>query len=184
MDETQVKDRMEQVLELFRADIGSIRTGRATPSLVEDIIIDAYGGTSKLRVVELASITVPDPQTVLITPWDKSVVGEIRKGIERANIGINPVITSDAIRISLSPMTSEDREKYVKLLHQKLEGSRVMVRQARQDGMHDIRKAADSNDITEDQRVLQEKKLQETTDKYIERIEELGKAKEKELRTL
>lgn len=184
MDDSQILQRMEQALNLVRQDVGTIRTGRATPSLVEDIVIDAYGGTSRLKVIELASITVPDPQTVLITPWDKSVIGEIRKGIERVNIGLNPVITSDAIRINLPPLTSEDRGKYVKFLSQKLESGKVMVRQIRQEGMHEIRKMSDAKEISEDQQVFKEKKLQETTDQYIEKIEEMGRVKEVELRTL
>lgn len=166
---------------MVRQDIGTIRTGRATPSLIEDIIVDAYGGASKLRIQELASITAPDPQTLIISPWDKQVVGEIRKGIEAANVGLSPVISGEIIRIVLPPLTTEDREKYVKLLHQKLENGRVMVRQARQEANHEIKKTFEGKTISEDEKNRREKQVQELTDKHIEQIEQIGKAKEQEL---
>lgn len=184
MDETSIKNRMAQVLDLVRQDIGTIRTGRATPSLVEDIMVEAYGGASRLRVMELASITAPDPQSLVVTPWDKQVVGEIRKGIEAANVGLNPVIAGDIIRIVFPPMTTEDREKYVKLLHQKLENGRVMVRQVRQDGMHEIKKAFEGKSVSEDEKERWEKRLQNLTDEFVKQIEILGEAKEKELLSL
>lgn len=184
MDENSIKQPMSQVLDLVRQDIGTIRTGRATPSLVEDIIVDAYGGASKLRILELASITAPDPQTLVITPWDKQVVGEIRKGIEAANVGLSPVIAGDLIRINFPPMTTEDREKYVKLLHQKLESGRVMVRQVRQGANHEIKIAFEAKTISEDEKNRQEKKVQEITDDYTKQIEDIGKTKENELLTM
>ncbi|TSC89338.1 MAG: ribosome recycling factor [Microgenomates group bacterium Gr01-1014_5] len=184
MDENQIKQRMQQVLDLVRQDIGTIRTGRATPSLVEDIMVDAYGGTSKLRILELASISAPDPQTLIISPWDKQVVGEIRKGIEAANTGLSPVISGEIIRINLPPMTTEDREKYVKLLHQKLENGRVMVRQTRQDANHEIKKAFEDKKSSEDEKDRREKQVQTLTDQFIGQIETLGITKENELRRI
>lgn len=182
MDENQIKQRMEGAVEALRSDVSGIRTGRVTPALVEDIIVDAYQGTSKLRVQELASISTQDPQTLLITPWDKTVISEIKKGIEAANIGLNPMVTSEVIRIVLPPLTQEDRERYIKLLHQKLENGRVQIRQIRQDGMHDIKKALDEKNIGEDDKDRQEKKLQELTDLYIGKVDEIGRIKEAELR--
>ncbi len=184
MDEVLIKQRMAQVLDLVRQDIGTIRTGRAAPVLVENIMVDAYGGASKLRILELASITAPDPHSLVITPWDKQVVGEIRKGIEAANIGLSPVISGEIIRINLPPLTTEDREKYVKLLHQKLESGRVMVRQARQDANHEIKKANADKTVSEDEKIRREKQVQELTDQHIEQIEALGITKENELRRI
>lgn len=181
MDETSIKNRMRQVLDLVQQDVGTIRTGRATPSLVEDIIVDAYGGASKLRVLELASITAPDPQNLVITPWDKQVVGEIRKSIEAASVGLNPIVAGDLIRINFPPMTTEDREKYVRLLHQKLESGRVMMRQVRQDANHEIKKAFEGKTVSEDEKNRREKLVQEMTDDFISQIEQVGKAKENEL---
>lgn len=184
MDESQIRQRMQQVLELVRGDVSSIRTGRATPALVEGIVIEAYGGVSKLRVVELATITAPDPQTLIISPWDKTIIGEIKKGIDQANIGLNPIISGEVLRINFAPLTMEDRENYVKLLHQKLENGRVAVRMARHDGMRDIKEKHERKELSEDELIQQEKRLQEITDQHIAQIDEIGKRKETELRSL
>lgn len=184
MSEDEVRQKMEQVLSVVRQDIGTIRTGRATPSLVEDIVIPAYGGTQRLRVKELATITATDPQSLLISPWDKSIIGEIKKGIEQANIGLNPIIAGEDIRINLPPLTAEDRENYIRLLRQKLEAGRVGIRQARQDGMQEVKKQHEAKELSEDELFGAEKRIQVATDEFIGRIEEAGKAKESELRSL
>ncbi len=184
MDESQTRARMQQVLELVRGDVGSIRTGRATPALVEGIIIEAYGGASKLRVVELATISAPDSQTLVITPWDKTVIGEIKKGIDQANIGFNPVISGEVIRINFAPLTLEDRENYVRLLHQKLENGRLAIRQIRQDAKREKKEKHEKKELSEDEMIQQEKRLQEATDQHIAQIDEIGKRKEIELRSL
>ncbi|MBI2590834.1 MAG: ribosome recycling factor [Candidatus Blackburnbacteria bacterium] len=184
MQEDQIRSRMDKVLENVRVDIATIRTGRATPALVEDVPVLVYGGAQKLRILELATISAPEAHSLLISPWDKSIVGEIRKGLEAANLGFNPIIAGEEIRINLPPLTAQDRENYVKLLHQKLEAGRVGIRQARQEGMHNIKNKAESKDLTEDEVVVQEKNLQAITDKYIAEIEEMGKRKESELRSL
>lgn len=181
MDESQVYSKMQKVLELVATDIASVRTGRATPALVEDISVAVYGGTQKLKVQELATITIPDPQMLIIAPWDKSIIGEIRQGILAANIGLNPSLDGEIIRLSLPAMTSEDREKYVKLLSTKLENGRIMIRQIRGDVMHDLKKAFEEKEITEDEKFAKEKRLQEITDENIKKIEEMGEGKKSEL---
>lgn len=181
MDETSVRSRMQQVLDLMLSDIGSLRTGRATSALVESIEVAVYGGTQHLKINELATISSTDPQTLVIDPWDKSIIGEIRQGILAANIGMNPVIDGEIIRISFPLMTTEDREKYVRLLSTKLENGRVMVRQIRADFMHEIKNKFDEKEITEDDKFAQEKRLQELTDEYIGKIEEAGEKKKQEL---
>ena len=115
MDEASVTQKMQKVVDSVVGDISGIRTGRATPSLVENIMVPAYGGTQMMRVLEVASITAPDSQMLVISPWDKSIIGDIRKGILEANMGMNPSIDGEVIRISFPPLTTEDREKYVKL---------------------------------------------------------------------
>lgn len=184
MDEKVIREQMQKVIELVTLDLGSIRTGRVTPALVEDIVVPAYGGQQRLKVKETASITVTDPQTLVISPWDKSIIGDIRKGILEAQVGLNPSIDGEVLRIVMPPMTGEDREKYVKLLHSKLENGRIMVRQKRGESMGDIKKAFEAKTITEDEKFAQEKKLQTITDEFIGKIEELGKKKEGEIRQL
>lgn len=181
MDEPGVRSKMQAALDVLTSDIGSLRTGRATPSLVENIICPAYGGTQRLKVLELATITVPDPNQIIINPWDKSIIGDIRKGIVEANTGLNPSIDGEIIRIVIPPMTTEDREKYVKLLSGKLENGKVGIRQVRGDAMHEIKNKFESKEITEDDKFALEKKLQEITDEFIAKIEQLGEKKKAEL---
>lgn len=172
---------MQKVIDVVTSDIAGVRTGRATPSLVENIVVPAYGGTQRLRIMELASITSPDPTSIVISPWDKSIIGDIKKGILEANIGMNPNIDGEIIRIVMPPLTTEDREKYVKLLSGKLENGKVLIRSVRADEMHEIKKKFEAKEITEDDKFGQEKKLQEITDEYIKKIEEMGERKRQEL---
>jgi ribosome recycling factor len=181
MDETSVRSRMQEVLDLVLSDISSIRTNRATSGLVDDLEVAVYGGAQRLKVNELATITVSDNQTIVIDPWDKSIIGEIKKGIEAANIGLTPNIDGEIIRISVPALTREDREKYVKLLKTKIENGKVMIRQIRGDAMRDIKDAFEEKNLSEDEKFAQEKTLQEITDEFVGKIDEVGKKKEEEL---
>jgi len=181
MDPSSVTSKMQSSIDSLAGDIAGIRTGRATPALVENIIVPAYGGTQHLRVMEVASITAPDPTQLVISPWDKSIIGDIRKGIEAANVGMNPSIDGEIIRIVIPPLTTEDREKYVKILNQKLETGRVMIRQVRAEEMHEIKKKFEEKLLTEDDRKSEEGNLQKLTDSFISKIEEMGEKKKAEL---
>lgn len=181
MDESSIRSKMQSSLDIVASDISGIRTGRATPSLVENIVCPAYGGTQRLRVVELATITAPDPSQISINPWDKSIIGDIRKGIMEANVGMNPSVDGEILRITMPPLTTEDREKYIKLLSTKLENGKVVIRQVRGDEMHEIKKKFEAKEMTEDEKFSNEKKLQEITDEYVGRIEEMGEKKKAEL---
>jgi ribosome recycling factor len=181
LDEASVRLRMQQVLVAVTSDIGGIRTGRAVPAIVEGITVSVYGGTQRLKIQELASITSPDTTSIVISPWDKSIIGEIRKGILEANIGFNPSIDGEVLRISVPPLTTEDREKYVKLLSQKLESGKVMIRQVRGESMKEVDKAFGEKEFGEDEKFRQEKKVQEITDEFVRNIEEAGERKKQEL---
>ena len=181
MDEASVKSKMQSSVDTVHSDIGGIRTGRAMPALVENVIVPAYGGTQHLRVMEVASITAPDPTQLVISPWDKSIIGDIRKGIEAANLGMNPSIDGEIIRIIIPALTTEDRQKYVKILSQKLEVGKVSIRQVRADEMHEIKKKFEEKTLTEDDKKDTEKKLQDLTDSFIQKIEEMGEKKKAEL---
>jgi ribosome recycling factor len=152
--------------------------------LVENIVINAYGGTTKLKVMELANISVPEPQMLVVSPYDQSIIGDIRRDIEAANIGVVPVIDNNVIRLNFPALTSERRLEYVKLLHRKLEDGRVKVRQVRHDKMTELKRMFEEGELPEDDRTRLEKELQEITDKKMAEIEEIGRAKEAELTTL
>lgn len=181
MDTSAVNAKMQSAIDALMSDLGSLRTGRATAALVEDIVCPAYGGTQRLKVQELATITAQDTQTLVISPWDKSIIGDIKKGILEANVGMNPSIDGEVLRISFPPMTSEDREKYVKLLHTKLENARIAIRQIRGDFMKEIKESFENKELSEDQRYAKEKELQDITDKFTGKVEDIGKRKEQDL---
>jgi ribosome recycling factor len=184
MDQASVSQKFQKVVDSVASDISGIRTGRATPSLVENIMVPAYGGTQMMRVMEVASITAPDTTMLVISPWDKSIIGDIRKGILEANMGMNPSIDGEVIRISFPPLTTEDREKYVKILSGKLENGKVSIRSVRADEMHEIKKKFEAKEITEDDKKDDEKKLQDLTDQFVAKIDAMGESKKQELLTI
>jgi len=176
-----VKTRMDKIVEIFVNDIGSIRTGRATPGLIENVVVSVYGG-QKMRLIELGSIEVADVRTLTFTPWDQTVIREVSNGIAAANIGMNPVVDGAMIRMILPMMTQEQREDYVKLLGRKLEGARGMIRDARADNRKDLMDAKNEKTISEDEFKRDETELQKVTDEYIGKLEALAKKKEAEIR--
>jgi ribosome recycling factor len=174
----EMTQRMTKVLDVIKNDLSTIRTGRAAPSLVENIVVSAYGGSTRLKVMELATVHASDPQTLVITPFDPSIIGEIKKGLEEANTGLTPVIDSALIRISIPPLSQERRQELIHLMKQKLENGRILVRQARQDAMTDIKK---DEEMSEDEQNRLEKEVQKVTDDVMNKIDTMGKQKEDEL---
>ncbi|MBI3070426.1 MAG: ribosome recycling factor [Candidatus Levybacteria bacterium] len=177
----QARQGMQKVLEVLRTDLSTVRTGRAAPSLVENIVIAAYGGTQKLKVMELATIAASDLHTLIITPFDGSIIGEIQKGILEANVGLNPVIDGQVIRISIPMLSEERREELIHLMRQKLENGKIMVRQVRHESMNEIKKQYNDKQISEDEMARLEKEVQKATDDIMAEIEGMGKKKEEEL---
>lgn len=175
------RDKMRKAIEVTSQDLSTIRSGRATPALVEHVVISAYGGSQRLKVMELATITTLDSRTLVIAPYDPSIIGEIEKGIQEANIGLTPVVDGEVVRISIPALTEERRNEYIKLAKVKLEAGKIMVRQIRQDAMHVLKKEEGDKVISEDQRKLGEKKIQELTDEMIAEIDSIGARKEAEL---
>lgn len=175
------KQNMLKVIEVLKTDLSTVRAGKATPSLVENIVVAAYGGTQRLKVVELAQIHALDTQTLAITPYDGTIIGEIHKAIQDGNVGLTPIIDGTIIRISIPPLSEERRKQLVSLVHQKLEGGKVQVRQIRHEAMNDVKKQHDEKQISEDELARLEKEVQKLTDDMISEIEFLAKKKEEEL---
>jgi ribosome recycling factor len=173
---------MQKAFELLQQDFATVRTGKASSSLIENIMISAYGGSTRLRVLELATITVSDPQTLLVTPFDQSTLQDLEKGIGDANVGLNPIVSGNSLRINLPPLTEERRREFVKLISQKAEQGKVMIRQSRHEAMDAIKKHTDS--VSEDEVTRLEKDVQKVTDEYMDKIEQLKADKEKELMSL
>lgn len=177
----QARQKMQKAQDVLVADLATVRTGRAAPSIVEGIVINAYGGSQRLKVIELAHVTAPDPQTVTIAPFDVSIIGEINKGIMEANIGLNPVIDGQLIRINIPQLSQERREQLIQLVSQKLEAARIQVRQIRHEAMNDIKKQFTDKELTEDDKNRLEKEAQKITDDNISKIDLLGDKKKEEL---
>ncbi|MCX6794023.1 MAG: ribosome recycling factor [Candidatus Gottesmanbacteria bacterium] len=175
------RERMKKALDVTRTDLTSIRSGRATPALVENIVIMAYGGSQRLRVQEMATITTMDSKTIVISPYDISTISEIEKGIMAGNSGLTPVVDREIIRITIPMLSEERRLEYIKLAKAKLEGGRVMVRQIRGDSMRELKKAEEGKTISEDEQKHGERLVQELTDEMVAEIDTMGTRKEAEL---
>lgn len=181
MDLGNLKSKMKQTVDAVADEVARIRVGRANPSIVESVSVAAYGGTQNLRVMEMASINIEDAQTLIVRPWDQSVIGEIAKGINNSGLGLNGVIDGEIIRIKIPELTEERRREFVKLLGVKLENGKIAVRQVRQDGISDVKKNFEAKTISEDEKFRLEKEIQRLTDEASGEIDGLGKAKEEEL---
>lgn len=181
MDINLVRERMQKVLDVLKGDLSTIRTGRATPSLVENIVVGVYGGEQRLRIMELATIGSSDPQTLLITPYDSSIIDEIQKGIMTANIGLTPVVDSNSIRISIPSLSQERREELIKIMKQKLESGRIQIRQVRHEAINQVKKMFTDKEISQDDETRYEKEIQKATDDIITAIDVMRQRKEEEL---
>jgi ribosome recycling factor len=170
---------MEKSIEHLRAEFSKLRVGRATTSMVETVRIDVYG--SSMTVKEVAALAVPDARTITIQPWDRSLIGEIEKGILAANLGITPINDGKLIRITLPPLTEDRRKDFVKQIKKLGEDGKVTVRNLRRDGMDALKKSAD---VSEDEVRRIQDELQKTTDHFIADIDKLVEAKSKEVMTL
>ena len=186
MDEllNTAKQQMQKVIEVLKVDLSSVRAGKATPALVENVVVNAYGGTTKLKVIELAQVHAQDAQTLIITPFDATVLGEIHKAIMESNTGFTPVIDAGIVRISIPPLSEERRQQLVSLVHQKLEGGKVQVRQQRHEAMNDVKKQFNDKAISEDDMIRLEKEIQKYVDDTIASIDALGKQKQEELMSI
>ncbi len=170
--------RIDKILDVLKQDLDTVRTGRATPSLVENIVVSVYGGSTNLKVKELATITTSDTKTLVVTPFDASIINELQKGIEGANVGLAPAIDGTLLRIAIPPLSQERRGELIKAMRQKLENGKIMVRQARHEAMERIKKELEG---MEDDIKRLEKEVQKMVDETVTTIDQWGKQKEEEL---
>ncbi|MBI4089424.1 MAG: ribosome recycling factor [Candidatus Levybacteria bacterium] len=176
-----IRVKMQKVLGVLQADLATVRTGRATPALVENITINAYGGAQRLTLKELATIAASEAQLLTVTPFDKSIIDEIQKGIMMANVGLTPSTDGNVIRISIPPLSEERRQELIKLMHQKLENGKILIRQVRHEAMKTVEKLRTDKAMSEDELKRLEKDIQKITDEITLLVSEMGKKKEEEL---
>ena len=178
----EAEEKMMKTEEVVQKEFSGVRTGKASPALVENILVEVYGSMMRLR--ELAGITTPEARMLLITPWDAQTAGPIEKAIQKANIGLNPAVQGKFIRIVLPDLSTEQREKFVKALKKMAEDGRVAVRHVRRDAIEALKKLQKGGTITEDELAHGEKEVQKLTDQYIKQIEDHLAHKEKEVMTV
>ena len=171
--------RMHGAIQSLTDDLAGIRTGRASPALVERLHVDYYGTPTHL--MQLASISIPEPRSILIKPFDAASIKNIEKAIRASNLGLNPNSDGKVIHLNLPPLDEERRRALVKQMNHRLEEARVAVRNIRRDLHNDIRDYEKEKLITEDDRLYGEEELQKITDKFIEDIAKHGQVKEKEI---
>lgn len=173
------KSEFEQAVERYQGELKNIRTGRATPALVEDLKVDYFGTKTPLK--QIASINVTDARTLTISPWSKDSLVDIEKAINESDLGVNPNNDGNVIRISLPSLTEERRRELVKVLNKKTEEARIRIRQIREDVWKEIQKSEENGDISEDDKFRSKDKLQDLVDGYNKKLEELEAKKEQEI---
>src|SRR5438034_8117573 len=171
--------KMTRAVEILSTDLQSVRTGRASPTLLDRIQVDYYGSPTPINGV--ANISVPDPHMVLVQPWDRSMLGPIEKAIQKSDLGINPTNDGQVIRLVLPQLTQDRRKELVKLVHQRSEEARIAVRNCRRDALDHLRKAEKDGGISQEDEKRSQERLQKLTDGFIKRVEEVSRHKETEV---
>ncbi len=175
----EAKTRMKGALKALEEDLSGIRTGRATPALVERIPVDYYGALTPLQ--QLASISVPEPRSLLIRPFDRNSLKAIEKAILASDLGVTPNNDGKNIRLNLPPLTEERRRDLVRVVNHRVEEARVAIRNVRRDLIKDLREYEHEKLISEDERKRGENELQKLTDEYIKQVEQVGERKQAEI---
>ncbi len=176
---SDAEHRMQQAVEALRRELTTLRTGRASPALVEQLPVDYYGTPTPLQ--QIAAIHATDARTLTIQPWDRKALGDIEKAIQKSDLGLNPNNDGNVIRITLPALTEERRKDLVKVVRKKVDESKVAVRNVRRDAHDKLREQEKAKAISEDELKRSTDRLQKLTDKYIDELDKVGQAKEREV---
>jgi ribosome recycling factor len=175
----EVKDGMQSTLDSLVKEFAGVRTGRATTAMVDEILVDYFGAQTQLK--QLATISVPESRLIVIQPWDKSVVPEVEKAIQRSNLGLNPVSDGKILRIPVPPLTEERRRDLVKIVKKSAEDRRISIRNVRRDGNDLLKQMEKDKEISEDDNRRAQERIQKLTDEFIRKVDEVTAKKEKEV---
>jgi ribosome recycling factor len=178
----EAEEKMIKTEEVVQHEFAGVRTGKASPGLVENIMVEVYG--SQMRLREVAGITTPEHRMLVIQPWDATTVHPIEKAIQKANLGLNPAVQGNIIRIVLPELSEERRQEFVKIVHKMTESGRVAIRHVRRDALEHVKKEAKNGGISEEDVEHAEKEIQKLTDQYIAKLEAHLQHKEKEIMTV
>ena len=174
----EVSGKMEKTIDVYAQDLKTIRAGRANPAILDKITVDYYG--SATPIPQIGNVSVPEPRTLLIQPWDKSILKEVEKAIQKAEIGINPNNDGNAIRLNFPPLTEERRKELARDLRKHAEEAKVAIRSIRRDAIDTYKTSKKNGEITEDDLKDIEKDIQNLTDEYVKEIDSMTDKKEKE----
>ena len=177
--QAQSHSRMEKTLQDLRLELASIRTGRATVGLLDHVAVDYYGTPTPVN--QLATLSVPEPNMLLVQPWDVSQIAAVEKAMRASDLGLNPVSDGKLIRVPVPSLTEERRKELVKRLHRVLEDHRIAVRNIRRDGNEQIKRLLKEKKIGEDEERKAHEDVQKMTDEYVKRVEDLGAVKEQDI---
>ena len=175
----QARERMEKSVEAVRREFTSVRSGKATPALLDTVRVDAYG--SRMPINQVGTVSVPEPRMIIVQPWDKSLIKEIERGIQEASLGLNPSNDGNVVRVPIPALTEERRKDMVRMLHKLAEEGRVAVRQIRQDANKEIKAKQGKHELSEDDAHRQMDEIQKLTDAHIKKIDDLLAHKEEEV---
>jgi len=175
----KTKEQMNKSLEYYKQQLAKVRTGRANASILDNVKVEYYG--TPTPITQIATINVPDAKTIIIQPWDPSIINAIEKAIKQSDLGFNPVNDGRILRIPVPPLTEERRKEIVKFCKKLTEDAKIAIRNIRRDQIEVIRKAEKEKQLTEDDKELGEEKIQKVTDEFIKKIDDLFAAKEKEI---
>jgi ribosome recycling factor len=178
-DLKELKRRMDGAIAAFKSDIASLRTGRASANILDPVTIEAYG--SRMPLNQVSNITVPEPRMLTVSVWDKSMVGAVERAIRESNLGLNPIIDGQNLRIPLPELNEERRRSLVKVAHEYAEKAKVAIRHVRRDGMDGLKKAEKDGVIGQDESRSLSERVQKMTDETISEIDRLLADKEKEI---
>ncbi len=173
------QERMRKSIEVLRHELATIRTGRASPALLDRVVVDYYGSPTPINA--LATISAPEPRLITIQPWDRHTIGPIEKAIQKSDLGLNPTNDGQLIRLAIPQLNEERRRDLVKLVQKRLEETRVAIRNTRRDAIETLRKEEKEKLISEDEVKRGQERLQKTTDQFIAQVDEVGKEKEREI---
>jgi len=179
---TELNSRMQKAIDGLARELAAIRLGRATPALLDDIMVDYHGTSTPLR--QIAGMSIPEANLIVIQPWDRASLRDIEKAILTANIGLNPANDGNIIRVLIPPLSEERRKDLAKLVSKRAEERRIAIRNIRRDGLEKLRDMEKNKEISQDELKNNAKKVEQLTEAFVDRVTELGQSKERELQEI
>jgi ribosome recycling factor len=175
----EARSHMDAAIEALRREFATVRTGKASPALLDTVRVEAYG--SQVPLNQVATVSAPEPRLLVVQPWDRGMLGPVEKGIQTADLGLNPSNDGKIIRVPIPALTEERRREYVKVLHRMAEEGRVSVRHARKEANDQIKRRQKDGELSEDDARREQDEIQKLTDRYIQQLDEMLRHKEAEV---